>query len=144
MVRFEVEILASVSGFSVDFGGQCHLFPEDQNILKKNHTVSRVNGMDSLKLLRVLWPDHRVPTCQSYRECLCYGQNTLQALSISTTVFHGRWVSCHHRMAHLQVVDGRNGHQLWRVAAYTLKKQSQTADKGWCSNLELTSSHCNI
>jgi hypothetical protein len=32
MVRFEVEISASVGGFPVDLGGQCHLFPDDQNI----------------------------------------------------------------------------------------------------------------
>jgi hypothetical protein len=36
MVRVEVEISASVVGFPVDFGGQCHLFPDDQNIHKDN------------------------------------------------------------------------------------------------------------
>jgi hypothetical protein len=40
MVRLEVEILTSVGGFPVDFGGQCHLFPDDQNIQTGNHTVS--------------------------------------------------------------------------------------------------------
>jgi hypothetical protein len=39
MVRFEVEILASVDGFLVDFGDQCHLFPDDENIQKGNCTV---------------------------------------------------------------------------------------------------------
>jgi hypothetical protein len=31
-VRVEAEISACVGGFSVDFGGQYHLFPDDQNI----------------------------------------------------------------------------------------------------------------
>jgi hypothetical protein len=39
MVRVEFEILASVGGFPVDFGGQCRLFPDDQNIKKGNHTL---------------------------------------------------------------------------------------------------------
>jgi hypothetical protein len=32
MVRFEVEISASVDGFPVDFDDHCHLSPDDQNI----------------------------------------------------------------------------------------------------------------
>jgi hypothetical protein len=39
MVRFEVEMSASVGGFSVDFGDQCRTFPDDQNIQKRNRTV---------------------------------------------------------------------------------------------------------
>jgi hypothetical protein len=39
MVRSEVEISASVGGLSVDFGVQCHFFPADQNIQKRNHDV---------------------------------------------------------------------------------------------------------
>jgi hypothetical protein len=39
MVRFEVEISAGVSGFLVDFGGQCRLSPDDQNIQKGNRTI---------------------------------------------------------------------------------------------------------
>jgi hypothetical protein len=39
MVRFEVEICASVGGFSVDFGGQCHVFTDNQNIQKRNFIV---------------------------------------------------------------------------------------------------------
>jgi hypothetical protein len=39
IVRFEVEVLASVGGFSVDFGGQCCLFPDDQNVQKRNCTI---------------------------------------------------------------------------------------------------------
>lgn len=39
MVRVDVEVLASVGGFPEDFGGQGHLFPDDQNIKKGNHTV---------------------------------------------------------------------------------------------------------
>jgi hypothetical protein len=35
MVGFEAEISASVGRFSVNFGGQCHPFPGDQNIQKK-------------------------------------------------------------------------------------------------------------
>jgi hypothetical protein len=34
MVRIEVEVSVNVDDFSVVFGGQCHLFPEDQNIQK--------------------------------------------------------------------------------------------------------------
>jgi hypothetical protein len=39
MVGFEAEISASVSGVSVDFGGQCRLFPDDENIQKTNRTA---------------------------------------------------------------------------------------------------------
>jgi hypothetical protein len=39
MVTSETEISANVGGVSADFGGQCHLFPDDQNIQKRNHTV---------------------------------------------------------------------------------------------------------
>jgi hypothetical protein len=38
-VRFEVEISDSIGWLSEDFGGQCHLFPDDQDIQKWNHTV---------------------------------------------------------------------------------------------------------
>jgi hypothetical protein len=38
-------------------------------------------------------------------------------------------------MAHPQDADGRNGLQIWRVAANILNKQSRTADKGWSSSL---------
>jgi hypothetical protein len=31
-VGIEVEISTSVGGFSVDFGGQCHLLLDDENI----------------------------------------------------------------------------------------------------------------
>jgi hypothetical protein len=48
---------------------------------------------------------------------------------------HGRWVPCHHSILCPQVVDGGEGLQVWRVAANTLNKQSQTADKGWSSSL---------
>jgi hypothetical protein len=56
MVRFEAEISASVGEFPVDFGGQSHLFPDDQNIQKGNCTdsISIVNWMEGLKLLRWL------------------------------------------------------------------------------------------
>jgi hypothetical protein len=39
MVRFEVEISASVRGFPVEIGDHCHLFPNDQNSQKRNRTV---------------------------------------------------------------------------------------------------------
>jgi hypothetical protein len=39
MVRIEIDILASVGGLSVEFGGQCHLLADDQNNQKKNRTV---------------------------------------------------------------------------------------------------------
>jgi hypothetical protein len=35
IAQFEVDVSASVSEFSVNFGGQCHPFPDDQNIQKK-------------------------------------------------------------------------------------------------------------
>jgi hypothetical protein len=44
------------------------------------------------------------------------------------------WVPCHHYMARLQVVDGGDGLQIWRVALNILNGQSRTADKAW-SNL---------
>jgi hypothetical protein len=36
LVRFEIDVSASAGGFSVDFGGQCHFFPDDQNVQKRN------------------------------------------------------------------------------------------------------------
>jgi hypothetical protein len=36
MVRVEVEISASVGGSPVDFGDQCRLYPDDENIQKRN------------------------------------------------------------------------------------------------------------
>jgi hypothetical protein len=39
MVRVEVEMSVSVGGFPVDFGGQCRLFPDDQNIQEGNRTL---------------------------------------------------------------------------------------------------------
>jgi hypothetical protein len=39
MVRSEVEISASVGGFSVNFGGQCRLVSDDLKIQKRNRTV---------------------------------------------------------------------------------------------------------
>jgi len=44
--------------------------------------------------------------------------------------------SCHHGMARPEVADWRNGLQIWRVVANSLK-QSRTADKGWSSGLEV-------
>jgi hypothetical protein len=38
MVRFVVEISASVGGFPLDFSGQCHLFP-DENSQERNRSV---------------------------------------------------------------------------------------------------------
>jgi hypothetical protein len=35
MVRVEVKVSASVDGFSVNFHGQCRLFPDDKNIQKR-------------------------------------------------------------------------------------------------------------
>jgi hypothetical protein len=57
MVRFEVEIPVSVGAFAVHFGGQCHLFPDDQNTQKwidLSDSISIVNWMEGLKLLRWL------------------------------------------------------------------------------------------
>jgi hypothetical protein len=38
-------------------------------------------------------------------------------------------------MARPQVADGGDGHQIWRVAANILNKQSRTANRGWSSGL---------
>jgi hypothetical protein len=46
MVRAEVEILANVGGVSIDFGGQCRLFPDDQTIPKRNHTDCFLSELD--------------------------------------------------------------------------------------------------
>jgi hypothetical protein len=43
---------------------------------------------------------------------------------------HVMWVSCHQGMARPQVADGRDGLQIWRVAANILNKQSRTAQRG--------------
>jgi hypothetical protein len=37
---------------------------------------------------------------------------------------------CHHGMAQLQVADGGDGLQIWRVGVTTLNKHLLTADKG--------------
>jgi hypothetical protein len=39
MLGVEVEISASVGGFPVNFGGQCHPFSDGQNNQKTNHNV---------------------------------------------------------------------------------------------------------
>jgi hypothetical protein len=36
MVGFEAELSAGVDGFSINFGGQWHPFPDDQHIQKSN------------------------------------------------------------------------------------------------------------
>jgi hypothetical protein len=56
MATIEVQVSTSVDVFSADFGGQCHLFPDDQNIHKRKHTdsVSKANWIEGLKLLRWL------------------------------------------------------------------------------------------
>jgi hypothetical protein len=58
-------------------------------------------------------------------------QKTLQIL------YNVKWVRFHHHMACPQVADGGDGLQVSRVAANILKKQSQTANKGWSSSLEI-------
>jgi hypothetical protein len=40
-------------------------------------------------------------------------------------------------MVHSQVVDGREGLQICKVAANVLNKQLQTANKGWSCSLEV-------
>jgi hypothetical protein len=40
-------------------------------------------------------------------------------------------------MKRLQVADGGDGLQLYRMAANKLNKESRTADKGWYSRLEV-------
>jgi hypothetical protein len=39
MVRFEIGISASVGGFSVNFSGQCHPFPDNQNVQKRKRIL---------------------------------------------------------------------------------------------------------
>jgi hypothetical protein len=43
MVSFEVEIFACVGGLPVEFGGQCRLYPDCQNIQKGNHTLCELD-----------------------------------------------------------------------------------------------------
>jgi hypothetical protein len=50
---------------------------------------------------------------------------------VVVVVVHVRWVPCHYGMVRLQVADGGDGLQIWRVTANILNKQSRTADKGW-------------
>jgi len=40
---------------------------------------------------------------------------------------------CHHGMARPRLADGKDGIQIWRVAADILNKQERTADSGWSS-----------
>jgi hypothetical protein len=46
--------------------------------------------------------------------------------------------SCHHIIARPQVADGRDGLQIWRVAANILTKQSRTTDRVWTSREQTT------
>jgi hypothetical protein len=52
---------------------------------------------------------------------------------------------CHHNMARSQTSDGGDGHQIRRVAANILNKQSWTADRGcppaWMFGVGLTTPH---
>jgi hypothetical protein len=57
--------------------------------------------------------------------------------NVLMSVFHVRWVPCHHGMARPQVADGGDGLQIRRVAASILNKESRTADKGRSSSLEV-------
>jgi len=43
----------------------------------------------------------------------------------------------HHDVAHPWVADGGDSHTMWMVSASILNKQSQTAYKGWFSNLAI-------
>jgi hypothetical protein len=49
--------------------------------------------------------------------------------------FHVTWVPHHHGMVLLQVADGGDSLQIWRVAANIFNKQSLTADREWFSSL---------
>jgi hypothetical protein len=44
---------------------------------------------------------------------------------------------CHHSMVCHCVMDGDYGLHVWWVAVNIMNKQSQTADKGWSSTLEV-------
>jgi hypothetical protein len=55
--------------------------------------------------------------------------------AIASTIFHVKWVHCHHGMARPRVADRGDGLQIRRVAANILNKQSRTADSGWSSSL---------
>jgi hypothetical protein len=51
MVKIQVEKLASVGEISVNFVGQCCLFPYDQNIQERNYipgSISVVSGWKTL------------------------------------------------------------------------------------------------
>jgi hypothetical protein len=62
----------------------------------------------------------------SYEICVFeFSMNATSALSGSLSPWRDASSGC----------GWRNGLQLWRVAANTLNKQSQTADKGWSSSL---------
>jgi len=44
---------------------------------------------------------------------------------------------CHCNMVWRQDADGGESLQIWWLAANTLKKQSQAAEEGWTSNLQI-------
>jgi hypothetical protein len=46
-----------------------------------------------------------------------------------------KWVACHHGMARLQVANGGDDLQIWRVGANMLNKQSRTTDRERSSSL---------
>jgi hypothetical protein len=44
---------------------------------------------------------------------------------------------CHYSMERPRVADGKDGLQLWRIAANILNKQPRINDKGWSSSLRV-------
>jgi hypothetical protein len=57
MIRTEIEISVNVGGLSVDFGVQCRLLPDDENVqagIALSYSISMVNWMVCLKILRRL------------------------------------------------------------------------------------------
>jgi hypothetical protein len=53
------------------------------------------------------------------------------------TSFHARILPYHDDLARLQVADGGDRFQVWRVLENIWNKQSRIADKGWASRLVL-------
>jgi hypothetical protein len=51
-------------------------------------------------------------------------------LKVDGILTHVKWVPCQHGMERPQVADGRDGLQVWRVAANILNKQSRRPTGG--------------
>jgi hypothetical protein len=120
--------------FAIAYGIRSSLKTEDRGSLCFFFSIvslrSRFQWLRGLRLVwswtaRTLGSWFRIPlkAWMCVREFLCYA------------VLWPCYVSpCHHGMAHPRVANGRDGLQMWMLAANVLNKQLRLADKRWSSS----------